>query len=160
MDENLKAISLRIPDRLLKEVTKAARDSHMDRSNWIRLAMSEKLGVGSSHDSKLLDQVEVVDERAREIVKDLVRRVALLEAQLQGPRGSQDPFRSLYERIDDLAEPMTSEPDPTKEEAIAMLQGPEWLLKKAKGENPPGPYTELVDRYLKGEFIFPTRYPS
>ena len=89
MPEDLAATTLRLPGHLLKQVTDAAKASHMDRSSWIRMACAEKLaGPDPSRNTELIAGVEVVDERARAIVRDLIARVERLEAAQSG----KDPF--------------------------------------------------------------------
>lgn len=89
MSDDLKAISLRLPPALLKQVTAAAKDAHLDRTSWIRLALTEKLaGPDPSRNQDLIDSVEVKDERARQVIKDLIRRVEALE----NAKGGLDPF--------------------------------------------------------------------
>ena len=90
MSDDLKAISLRLPPALLEQVTEAAKQAHLDRTSWIRLACSEKLaGPDPSRNEELLSSVGVVDERARQVIKDLIRRVEVLENAQSG----KDPFQ-------------------------------------------------------------------
>ena len=57
----------------------------MDRSNWMRLAFTKRLrGRGP----EMVDQIEVVDERARDIVKDMFSRLKRLETKVF----PSDPF--------------------------------------------------------------------
>jgi hypothetical protein len=73
----LRSINLRIPEELLEAIDGAAATSHMDRSNWIRFQLSAAVGV--SKDPELVDEIKVVDPRAREVIKDLISRVEKLE---------------------------------------------------------------------------------
>tara|TARA_Y100001933_G_scaffold7527_1_gene6833 strand:+ start:2392 stop:2727 length:336 start_codon:yes stop_codon:yes gene_type:complete len=83
MAEQLKQVGLRLPPSLLELIDKAAADSHQDRSNWIRSACVQALtGPNASRNPQLVDEVEVVDERAREVVKDLLRRMDQVEQKL------------------------------------------------------------------------------
>ena len=83
----LKAVNIRIDEDLLESIDKAAKASGQDRSNWIRAACAAAL-PGSSNDAELLDEVKVVDPRAREVIKDVIARVQKLEAHCFG----EDPF--------------------------------------------------------------------
>ena len=74
----LKSVNIRIDAELLASSDEAASTQGMDRSNFIRSACVAAL-PGSSRDSQLADEVKVVDERARSIVKDLMERVSKLE---------------------------------------------------------------------------------
>ncbi len=85
-----RSINLRIPADLLETIDATASASGMDRSNWIRLACSEKLqGVTQQTPPVSIDDIAVVDERARTVVKELIGRIQKLEAHCFG---SQDPF--------------------------------------------------------------------
>ena len=83
----LKAVNIRIDEDLLESIDKAAKASGQDRSNWIRAACAAAL-PGSSNDAALLDEVKVVDPRAREVIKDVIARVQKLESHCFG----EDPF--------------------------------------------------------------------
>ena len=85
-----KSINLRIPADLLESIDATAVACGMDRSNWIRLACSEKLqGITPQTPLVTIDDINVVDERARQVVKDLITRIDKLEAHCFG---SSDPF--------------------------------------------------------------------
>jgi len=85
-----KSINLRIPADLLETIDATASANGMDRSNWIRLACSEKLqGISPQAPPVSIDDINVVDERARQVVKDLIARIDKLESHCFG---SQDPF--------------------------------------------------------------------
>ena len=72
----LKSVNIRIDEVLLQSIDQAASAAGMDRSNWMRLAFTERLrGRGP----EMVDQIEVVDERARDIVKDMLSRLERLE---------------------------------------------------------------------------------
>ena len=93
MPEALKQVGLRLPQALLDQIDKAAAAAHQDRSNWIRSALVQALtGPEPSRNAQLLDDVEVVDERAREVIKDLLRRLTAVENQI-GLSQDADPFR-------------------------------------------------------------------
>ena len=85
-----KSINLRIPADLLESIDATASAHGMDRSNWIRLACSEKLqGITPQAPAVSIDDIAVVDERARQVVKELIARIQKLEAHCFG---AQDPF--------------------------------------------------------------------
>ena len=85
-----KSINLRIPKDLLETIDATAVASGMDRSNWIRLACTEKLqGITQSPSPVSIDEIAVVDERARQVVKDLISRIDKLESHCFG---GKDPF--------------------------------------------------------------------
>ena len=91
---NYKPINIRMPLGLLDLIDQAAAASGQDRSNWIRSACSAKLqGADQPHpskDDKLVEDLKVVDPRARAVVKDLLLRVERLEAATFGE--GEDPF--------------------------------------------------------------------
>lgn len=87
----LKSINLRIPEDLLKAIDESAAATHMDRSNWIRFQLGAACGVSPSRDSEIADEIKVVDERARVVLKDLLSRINKLEAHCFG----EDPFSSM-----------------------------------------------------------------
>ena len=81
----LKSVNIRIDEVLLQSIDQAASAAGMDRSNWMRLAFTERLrGRGP----EMVDQIEVVDERARDIVKDMLSRLERLETKVF----PSDPF--------------------------------------------------------------------
>jgi len=81
----LKSVNIRIDEVLLQSIDQAASAAGMDRSNWMRLAFTERLrGRGP----EMVDQIEVVDERARDIVKDMLSRLERLEIKVF----PSDPF--------------------------------------------------------------------
>ena len=85
-------MGLRLPPSLLDQIDKAAAAAHQDRSNWIRSACVQALvGPDPSRNAQLLDDVEVVDERAREVIKDLLKRLEAVENAV-GTRFTPDPF--------------------------------------------------------------------
>ena len=89
MADTLKQVGLRLPVSLLDQIDAAASAAHQDRSNWIRSACVAALtGPDASRNSALLEDIQVVDERAREVIKDLLRRVEALER----VNGAPDPF--------------------------------------------------------------------
>ena len=83
----LKSINLRIPEELLEAIDAAAAASHQDRSNWIRSQLTSSL-PGASRDPSIADEIQVVDERARGVLKDLLSRINKLETHCFG----EDPF--------------------------------------------------------------------
>ena len=88
-----KVVNIRFDAELLERIDAEALRVGLDRSSWIRLCCSQKLeGVTETAEAPpaeaLVDAVEVVDERARDIARDLVRRVARLEQEVF----SKDPF--------------------------------------------------------------------
>ena len=50
---------------------------------------------GSSNDAELVDEVKVVDPRAREVIKDVIARVQKLEA-----HASRGPLEGQTERVE------------------------------------------------------------
>ena len=85
-----KSINIRMPAELLETIDARAIASGMDRSNWIRLACTEKLqGVTPQTPNVNLDDIVVADERAREVIKSLISRIDKLEAHCFGIK---DPF--------------------------------------------------------------------
>lgn len=97
----LRSINLKIAPELLWKIAAAARCSGMDRSNWIRSVCTAELPGKPAVPQRtnpatgdLLDQVEVVDEHARQIVRDLLARVQKLEGEMQLLRSEspKDPF--------------------------------------------------------------------
>ena len=63
------------------------KERGLDRTSWIRNACSAYLSEGVTE--KLVDEVAVLDERSRDIVRDLMRRVEALE-RIQGI--GRDPY--------------------------------------------------------------------
>jgi len=89
---DLKQIGLRLPQALIDQIDADAAERHQGRSQWIRNACVAYLaGPEPSRNKQLVDDVEVVDERARALVKDLIVRVETLEAVLKTMR--PDPFQ-------------------------------------------------------------------
>ena len=81
----LKSVNIRIDEVLLQSIDQAASAAGMDRSNWMRFVFTERLrGRGP----EMVDQIEVVDERARDIVKDMLFRLERLETKVF----PSDPF--------------------------------------------------------------------
>lgn len=81
------SVNIRIDEVLLQSIDQAASAAGMDQSNWMRLAFTEHLrGRGP----EMVDQIEVVDERARGIVKDMLSRLDRLETKVF----PSDPFDS------------------------------------------------------------------
>ena len=96
-DTGTKAINLRIPVGLLDLIDQAAKAAALDRSSFIRLAISEKLGrtrddaAHPSKDEGLLQDLKVQDPRARAVIKDILIRLDRLEASVFED-DSNDPF--------------------------------------------------------------------
>ena len=63
----------------------------MDRSNWIRSFCIEAAARPST-DRDLVNSVNVIDERAREVMVDVIERVARLEAAVFKQGNDADPF--------------------------------------------------------------------
>ena len=85
--QEFKAISLKFPPEMLERIDVACKQAGVDRSNWIRNACSAQLS-GTSRTADL-DSIEVVDPRAREVIRDILRRLETLEA---SQAASNDPF--------------------------------------------------------------------
>ena len=68
-----------LPSLLLQQIDEAASARGMDRSNWIRSVCIEAAARPST-DRDLVNRVNVIDERAREVMVDVIERVARLEA--------------------------------------------------------------------------------
>ena len=97
----LRSINLKMTPELLWKIDDAARCTGMDRSNWIRSVCTAALSgqPGGHHTTErvasteeLLEKAEVIDERAREIVRDLLSRVQKLEAEMKLMKAPTDPF--------------------------------------------------------------------
>ena len=89
----MKTINLRISADLLEQIDQAAAASGQDRSNWLRHAATEKLSGGiNTKDPNTAEEIKVADERAREIVRDVLVRLNRLE-QAVFP-SDDDPFAS------------------------------------------------------------------
>lgn len=81
---DLKQIGLRLPQSLIDQIDADAAERHQGRAQWIRNACVAFLtGPDASRNAELVDDVEVVDERARGLVKDLIKRVDTLESVLK-----------------------------------------------------------------------------
>ena len=92
-----KAINIRTPSGLLDLIDAAANASALDRSSWIRLACSEKLGqvrekeAHPSMNDELIKDPQVADPRARAVIKDLLLRIDRLEGAVFSSEKA-DPF--------------------------------------------------------------------
>ena len=86
-----------MPSGLLDLIDAAAKTSGLDRSSFIRLACSEKLGqvreqeAHPSKDEALVADIKTADPRARAVIKDILIRLDRLEANAFGD-SSSDPF--------------------------------------------------------------------
>ena len=93
-----KAINIRMPSGLLDLIDKAAKPSGLDRSSWIRLACSEKLGqvrekeAHPSKDEELIRDLKTADPRARAVIRDLMIRIERLEGAVFTSEKA-DPFK-------------------------------------------------------------------
>ena len=75
---------------IVREALSEWAERHQGRAQWIRTACVAFLtGPDASRNADLIDDIEVVDQRAREVVRDLIRRVEALES--DRPSGA-DPF--------------------------------------------------------------------
>ena len=63
----------------------------MGRRNWIRSVCIEAAARPST-DRDLVNSVNVIDERAREVMVDVIERVARLEAAVLKKGNDADPF--------------------------------------------------------------------
>ena len=63
----------------------------MGRTNWIRSVCIEATARPST-DRDLVNRVNVIDERAREVMVDVIERVARLEAAVFKQGNDADPF--------------------------------------------------------------------
>ena len=103
----LRSINLKMTPELLWKIDNAARDQGMDRSNWIRsvctAATSEQPDLSRpgrpqlriTNSGELVEEAEVIDKRARQIIRDLVKRVRDLEEgmrSMNSSAGEIDPF--------------------------------------------------------------------
>ena len=103
----LRSINLKIAPELLWKIDNAARDQGMDRSNWIRavcttaiheqpdLSRRGRSQLRITNSGEVVEEAEVVDKRARAIIRDLVKRVRDLEEgmkSLHSSVGEIDPF--------------------------------------------------------------------
>ena len=97
----MRSINLKMAPELLWKIDNAARDQGMDRSNWIRSVCTAALSghLGGHHTTErvapteeILEKAEVIDERAREIVRDLLTRVQKLETEMKLLKAPTDPF--------------------------------------------------------------------
>ena len=87
----LRQVGLRLPQDLIDRIDADAAERHQGRAQWIRNACVAYLaGPEPSRNQQLVDEVEVVDERARALVKNLIIRVDTLEAMVKSLR--PDPF--------------------------------------------------------------------
>ena len=88
MANDLKQIALRLQPALLSQIDQAAERQGLDRSSFIRLCCSKALAAeGPSKDIDQNHHLGMVDERAREVIRDLLVRVERLERS-----GNIDPF--------------------------------------------------------------------
>ena len=86
---DLRQIGLRLPESLIEQIDADAATHHQGRAEWIRAAWHSSPGPNASRNAALVDEVKVVDERAREVIKDLLRRMDQVEQTLEI---TPDPF--------------------------------------------------------------------
>ena len=86
-----KVVNIRLSEELLQQIDEAASARGMDRSNWIRSVCIEAAARPST-DRDLVNRVNVIDERAREVMVDVIERVARLEAAVFKQGNDADPF--------------------------------------------------------------------
>ena len=86
-----KVVNIRLSEELLQKIDEAASARGMDRSNWIRSVCIEAAARPSA-DRDLVNRVNVIDERAREVMVDVIERVARLESAVFKQCSDADPF--------------------------------------------------------------------
>ena len=86
-----KVVNIRLSEELLQQIDEAASARGMDRSNWIRSVCIEAAARPSA-DRDLVNRVNVIDERAREVMVDVIERVARLESAVFKQGQDADPF--------------------------------------------------------------------
>ena len=74
-----RVVNVRLNEDLLQKIDEASSAMGMDRSNWIRMVCTEAAARPST-DKDLVSSVNVIDERAREVMVDVIERVARLES--------------------------------------------------------------------------------
>ena len=84
---------------IVREALSEWAERHQGRAQWIRTACVAFLtGPDASHNADLIDDIEVVDQRAREVVRDLIRRVEALESDRPSGATSSADFARLRRR--------------------------------------------------------------
>ena len=86
-----KVVNIRLSEELLQKIDEAASARGMDRSNWIRSVCIEAAARPSA-DRDLVNRVNVIDERAREVMVDVIERVTRLESAVFKQGNDSDPF--------------------------------------------------------------------
>ena len=86
-----KVVNIRLSEELLQQIDEAASARGMDRSNWIRSVCIEAAARPSA-DRDLVNRVNVIDERAREVMVDVIERVTRLESAVFKQGNDYDPF--------------------------------------------------------------------
>ena len=86
-----KVVNIRLSEELLQQIDEAASARGMDRSNWIRSVCIEAAARPSA-DRDLVNRVNVIDERAREVMVDVIERVTRLESAVFKQGNDSDPF--------------------------------------------------------------------
>ncbi|AII42169.1 hypothetical protein KR100_01955 [Synechococcus sp. KORDI-100] len=92
MAESLKQIALRLPPELLERIDKAAKEAGQDRSNFIRACVHQVISGGGLNRYPEIDQLEVVDERSRDVIRSVLARLDRLERAQFGDVTTPDPF--------------------------------------------------------------------
>ena len=87
---DLRQVGLLRPQDLIDQIDADTTERHQGRAQWIRNGCVAFLtDPDASRNADLIDEIEVVDQRAREVVSDLIRRVEALES--DRPSGAE-PF--------------------------------------------------------------------
>lgn len=92
MAEPLKQIALRLPPDLLDRIDAAAKEAGQDRSNFIRACVSQVISGGGLNKYPEIDQIKVVDPKARDVIRSVLQRLDRLEEAQFGVSSSPDPF--------------------------------------------------------------------
>ena len=90
--QEFKAISLKFPPELLERIDAACKEAGVDRSNWIRGACSSLLSGGTPNPHTEIDDINVIDTRAREVIRSMLQRLDRLEEAQFGEDSTADPF--------------------------------------------------------------------
>ena len=90
--QEFKATTLKFPPELLERIDAAAKEAGMDRSNWIRNCCTTYLSGGAPNPHTEIDDINVIDTRAREVIRSMLQRLDRLEAAQFGEDSTADPF--------------------------------------------------------------------
>ena len=88
-------IALRLDPELLEQIDCAAADVGLDRSSFIRTCCVKQMDGTAptpSRDEALLQDIQLKDERAREVIKDLLTRLERVEKHCFPEAAAADPF--------------------------------------------------------------------